>query len=54
MGNGNYLGQDFEGVQPCPTCRGKGFLNPEGTPNNAFEGSDENATIDCPDCRPKE
>ena len=51
-GNGNYLGQEFDGVQSCPTCHGKGFLNPDGTPNNAFEGSDSSPVIACPDCQP--
>ena len=50
MGNGNYLGQDFEGVQPCPRCHGKGFLNPDGTPVNAFDGLDSDPVVSCPDC----
>ena len=52
-GNGNYLGQEFWGVQGCPKCLGKGFLNPDGTPVNAFEGCDSDPTIDCPDCQPE-
>lgn len=24
-GSGNYLGQNFDGVQPCPACIGKGY-----------------------------
>lgn len=51
-GNGNYLGQDFYGVQPCPKCRGKGFLNADGTPNNAFGGSDEGPFVPCLACQP--
>jgi hypothetical protein len=50
MGNGNYLGQTFEGVQPCPRCHGKGFLNADGTANNAFLGSDQDPVMSCPDC----
>jgi hypothetical protein len=50
-GNGNYLGQSFEGVQPCPKCCGKGFMNPDGTAVNAFSGSDYGPTIPCPDCQ---
>ncbi len=50
-GNGNYLGQSFDGVQACPRCAGKGFLSPDGSINNAFEGHDAGPFIDCPDCQ---
>ena len=52
-GNGNYLGQDFYGVQPCRRCNGKGFLNPDGSPVNAFDGCDSDPVIDCPECQPE-
>ena len=35
---------------PCVRCHGKGFLNPDGTPVNAFEGSDYDPTMECPGC----
>ena len=35
----------------CETCAGKGFVNPDGSPNNAFEGSDHDATKVCPKCK---
>ena len=54
MGNGNYLGQDFYAVQPCPKCGGKGFLNPDGSMNNDFQGSDGDPVIGCPACVPAE
>ena len=50
MGNGNYLGQTFEGVQPCPKCGGKGFLNSDGSYCDAYKGSDSDPVIPCPDC----
>jgi hypothetical protein len=53
-GNGNYLGQSFHGVQPCPKCHGRGFLNPDGSPVNAFVGSDDDPVIGCPDCQAPE
>lgn len=34
----------------CGTCDGKGFVNPDGTANNAFEGPDSDPTISCPAC----
>ena len=36
---------------PCETCHGKGFVNPDGTSNNAFEGNDHDPVVPCPDCR---
>ena len=36
----------------CPRCYGKEFLNPDGSPINAFEGCDSDPTIPCPDCNP--
>lgn len=36
----------------CPVCDGKGFVNADGTPNNAFEGSDNDPVIPCPRCEP--
>lgn len=50
-GNGNYLGQTFDGVQPCPRCHGKGFLNHDGSPNNAFDGLDADSVVGCPECQ---
>ena len=40
----------MKGVQPCPKCGGKGFLNHDGTMNNAFMGSDSDPVISCPEC----
>jgi DNA-directed RNA polymerase subunit RPC12/RpoP len=37
----------------CPTCGGKGFVNEDGSLNNAFEGLDRppvSVFIPCPDC----
>jgi hypothetical protein len=34
----------------CSTCNGKGFVWPDGTADNAFEGSDYGKFMDCPDC----
>ena len=48
MGNGNYLGQDFYGVQQCPTCRGKGVVSRATI--SAGDDSDSSQTMDCPDC----
>lgn len=45
------MGQ-LKSEEPCSTCGGKEFLNPDGTKNNAFEGSDGALMIPCPDCRP--
>lgn len=39
------------GFSPCPRCGGKGFVNPDGSAVNAFEGSDADPTIECPTCR---
>ena len=39
--------------EPCPRCNGKGFLNPDGTAVNAFEGCDSDPTIPCPACNAK-
>lgn len=35
----------------CPTCGGKGFVNLDGTVNNAFQGCDDDPTKPCSDCR---
>ncbi len=37
--------------EPCSKCGGKGFLNPDGTYHNAFEGSDSDPVVACPYCR---
>lgn len=34
----------------CQTCGGKRFVNPDGSYNNAFSGSDNDPVIPCPDC----
>jgi hypothetical protein len=41
-------------TKPCGNCNGKGFLNPDGTPINAFTGSDNDPTILCPVCNGSE
>jgi hypothetical protein len=38
------------GQAPCQTCDGKGFVNPDGSKNNAFEGSDVGPFLPCPAC----
>jgi len=35
-------------LNPCPTCMGKGFVNPDGSPVNAFTGSDSDPVRPCP------
>jgi hypothetical protein len=34
----------------CPVCNGKGFVHPDGTPDNAFDGSDQDVFVVCLDC----
>jgi hypothetical protein len=34
----------------CPSCNGKGFLNPDGGPVNAFEGLDRDIFVVCKGC----
>lgn len=36
--------------QICPMCEGKGFVKPDGTPDDAFEGPDAGRVIPCPLC----
>ena len=36
---------------PCPECGGKGFVNHDGSKNNAFEGADSDPTKPCPTCK---
>lgn len=36
----------------CKTCGNKGFVNANGSANNAFEGSDDGPFQDCPECNP--
>lgn len=36
---------------PCPECGGKGFVNFDGSKNNAFEGCDSDKTKPCPTCK---
>ena len=35
---------------PCPKCNGKGFVNADGSPVNAFEGSDTDPVLVCGEC----
>lgn len=43
-------GAVFRPAEPCGTCNGKGFLNPDGSAVNAFEGNDSSPVIKCPQC----
>lgn len=36
--------------QACGGCDGKGFVNPDGSAVNAFEGSDADRFLSCPQC----
>jgi hypothetical protein len=38
-------------LEPCVTCGGKGFLNPDGSLNNAFIGSDKDLVVRCHACK---
>ncbi len=40
--------------EPCGICGGKGFINQDGSINNACEGSDSGPLIPCPAaCQPR-